>query len=113
MGVSPKGLLAFGEMIRRGGRVDDRRVLPAAWIDASWKTRTQSIYNADDYGYGWFTTSLAGTTAHYGWGYGGQVLFVIPDHAMTVVITSDPTPPSRGAYLDRVKNIVAALIAVH
>lgn len=113
MGLTPRALLAFGEMIRRDGRVDDRQVLPAAWIEASWKTRTQSIYNGDDYGYGWFTTALAGHAAHYGWGYGGQVLFVVPDKAMTVVITSDPTPPSRGAYLDRLKDIVAQLIAIH
>lgn len=113
MGLTPNALLAFGEMIRNQGRVGARQVLPAAWIRDSWKARTQSIYNGDDYGYGWFTTTLAGTTVHYGWGYGGQVLFVVPDRAMTVVITSDPTPPSRGAYLDRLKDRVAALIAVH
>ncbi|MES1924230.1 beta-lactamase [Salinisphaera sp. T31B1] len=111
MGLTPRALLAFGEMIRRGGRVGERRVLPAEWIETSWQVRTRSIYNGDGYGYGWFTAELAGVRAHYGWGYGGQVLFVVPARAMTVVITSDPRPPSRGAYLDRLKAVVGELIA--
>ncbi len=110
MGMTPRALLAFGEMIRRGGRIDDRQIIPADWIEASWRGRTRSVYTGDAYGYGWFTTRLAGVTAHYGRGYGGQVLFVVPERDMTVVMTSDPTPPSNGRYFARQATIVEALI---
>ena len=110
MGMTPRALLAFGEMIRRGGTVGDRQIVSSDWIEASWRGRTRSIYTDDAYGYGWFTTELAGVTAHYARGYGGQVLFVVPSRAMTVVMTSDPTPPSNGSYFGRQAEIVAALI---
>ena len=110
MGITPRALLAFGEMIRQDGRVGEQQVISQAWIETSWRGRTRSVYTGDAYGYGWFTTELAGVTAHYGRGYGGQVLFVVPERDMTVVMTSDPTPPSDGRYFARQSKIVKALI---
>ena len=38
------------------------------------------------------------------------MLFVVPQREMTIVLTSDPTPPSRGSYLDRIKALVGDVI---
>lgn len=110
MGLAPTALLAFAEMIRRGGRIDGEQVISKDWIQASWQQRTHSVYTGDAYGYGWFTTELAGTAAHYGRGYGGQVLFVIPEKDLSVIITSDPTPPSNGSYFQQQAKLVEAII---
>ncbi|WP_244158296.1 serine hydrolase domain-containing protein [Salinicola socius] len=111
MGLTPQALLRFGEMVRQRGRRDDRTVLSADWIERAWQPRTRSFFNGDDYGYGWFITRIADRPVYYGWGYGGQLLYVIPSRAMTVVMTSDPTPPSRGSdYLDDVEALIAELI---
>ncbi|GHC17238.1 6-aminohexanoate-dimer hydrolase [Kushneria pakistanensis] len=110
MGLTPQALLAFGEMYRLGGHYNGRQILSGDWISASWQPRTHSFYNDDDYGYGWFSGEIEGEPVYYGWGYGGQVLFVVPGRAMTVVLTSDPTPPSSGRYLARIKAVVAQLI---
>ncbi|MES1930581.1 beta-lactamase [Salinisphaera dokdonensis CL-ES53] len=110
MGLAPTALLAFAEMIRRGGRVDGEQVITEDWIEASWQHRTNSVYTGHAYGYGWFTTELAGVTAHYGRGYGGQLLFVVPDKDLSVVITSDPTPPSSGSYFQQQAAIVEKII---
>ncbi|MHB0777136.1 serine hydrolase domain-containing protein [Halomonas sp. WWR20] len=111
MGLTPRALLRLGELYRQGGEYAGERVLPAEWIERSWQPRTYSLFNQDDYGYGWYITTLADTPVYYGWGYGGQLLFVIPQRAMTIVMTSDPTPPSNGSsYLDRVKTVIGALI---
>lgn len=110
MGLTPEALLRIGEMYRLDGHYQGQAVLDAGWIERSWQPRTRSIYNGDGYGYGWFITELAGEPVYYGWGYGGQVLFIAPEQAMTVVMTSDPTPPSSGSYLDELKGVVEALI---
>lgn len=111
MGLTPRALLRVGELYRQGGEYAGERVLPAEWIERSWQPRTRSHFNRDDYGYGWFITTLADVPVYYGWGYGGQLLFVVPERAMTIVMTADPTPPSNGSdYLDRVKGVIGELI---
>lgn len=90
MAMSPRSLLAFGELYRRGGvTASGERLLPQAWIDASWQPRTQSPWTGDAHGYGWFLTRIGGEDVRYGWGYGGQMLYVVPRLGMTVVMTSD------------------------
>lgn len=111
MALSPRALLAFGELYRQGGVVDGQRVLSEAWIEASWQPRTRSVFNHDQYGYGWFITKLDGQRIYYGWGYAGQMLYVIPDLDMTVVMVSDPTPPSPGrSYLRRLEKLVTEVL---
>ncbi|AKS40696.1 serine hydrolase domain-containing protein [Wenzhouxiangella marina] len=111
MHISPRDLARLGEWYRLGGELDGRRGLNRDWIDASWQPRGTSPWSGDDYGYGWFVTELAGQTAYYGRGYGGQALFVLPDAAMTVVITSDPNPPSPGGrYFGRLKRLVEVAV---
>jgi len=111
MGLTPRALLRFGELYRQRGRLDGRKILSSAWIETSWQPRTRSFFNGNDYAYGWFVTELAGEPVYYGWGYGGQLLYVVPSRAMTVVMTSDPTPPSHGSrYLDDVEALVVELI---
>jgi CubicO group peptidase (beta-lactamase class C family) len=96
MRLSPRALLRIGELYRQGGVIDGQRVLPEAWVEASWQPRTRSPYTGDGYGYGWFVTDLGGQRVYYGRGFGGQMLYVVPELALTVVITSDPSPPSPG-----------------
>lgn len=110
MGLTPQALMAFGEMYRLDGHYHGRQIVPETWIRASWQPRTHSFYNGDDYGYGWFLSEIEGEPVHYGWGYGGQVLFVVPGRDMTIVLTSDPSPPSNGSYLVSLKALVGELI---
>lgn len=98
MAMTPRSLLAFGELYRRGGvTASGERVLSEGWIEASWTPRTRSRYTGHGYGYGWFITELQGQPVRYGWGYGGQMVYVLPGLDMTVVMTSDPQQPSGGA----------------
>ncbi|MEN2991535.1 serine hydrolase [Tistrella sp. BH-R2-4] len=93
--LSPRAVLAIGQMVRRGGTTaDGRRVVSADWIATSWQPRATSPYTGDAYGYGWFTRDVGGMTGHYGWGYGGQMLYVVPDIGLVAVVTSDDDVPS-------------------
>ncbi|MFC5344840.1 serine hydrolase domain-containing protein [Brevundimonas staleyi] len=92
MRLSPRSLLAFGELYRNDGMSDQTRVLPAGWVQTSWERRGSSRYTGDGQGYGWWMRRARGHDVFYAWGYGGQMVFVVPDLRMTVVMTSDPAP---------------------
>jgi CubicO group peptidase (beta-lactamase class C family) len=93
--ISPRALAAFGELYRNGGMAGGRRVLPAGWVEESWRPRGVSPWSGNGYGYGWFSADAGGHPVHFAWGYGGQMLYVVPDLALTVVMTSDPSPHPR------------------
>jgi len=108
MSLSPRALLKLGELYRRDGVYDGQRILPEGWVRASWTARAHSRHTGHGYGYGWFVHRLGGYDAYYGWGYGGQLIYVVPDLALTVVITSDPNQPSgRTGYVRDLHRLVA------
>lgn len=87
--LTPKQMLAIGEMYRNRGTVNGRQVVPAAWVDTSCVPRTASVYDSDRrYGYGWWIQAFDGGTACFAWGYGGQYIFVFRDLDLVVTATS-------------------------
>jgi CubicO group peptidase (beta-lactamase class C family) len=113
MAMSPLSLLAFGELYRRNGVAQDgTRLLSAKWIAESWTPRTQSRWTGDDYGYGWFSREIGGQQVHYGWGYGGQMIYVVPALELTVAMTSDANAPSgRTGHRDDLHALLGEIIA--
>lgn len=113
MAMRPASLLAFGELYRRGGvTADGTRVISKGWIEASWTPRTRSRFTGDSYGYGWFLRRLGGTDVAYGWGYGGQMIYVAAERGVTVAMTSSSDAPSaRTGHRDGLHALAARLIA--
>ncbi|MFD1382437.1 serine hydrolase domain-containing protein [Rhodanobacter aciditrophus] len=109
VGMTPASLLAFGELYRRGGVTKaGKRILSEEWIEQSWTPRTQSRFHRGLYGYGWFMQPFAGVQGYYGWGYGGQMIYVLPDLELTVAITSQENLPSgRTGYRDSLHRMLS------
>lgn len=106
--MSPRAMAKFGELYRRGGTTEDgQRVVSAQWIEQSWTPRTVSPWSGEDYGYGWFVSNAGGYPVRYAWGYGGQMIYVVPDLALTVVMTSDPNSTRDGGHIDAVHALLA------
>lgn len=117
MALSPLALYRFAEVYRQGGTWRDDRVVPRSWVDASWQPRTESPFTGHAYGYGWFIASARRPggrrlTVNYGWGFGGQMVYVVPDLDLSVVITSDPDagPAGRTGYVGRLHGLLARTI---
>ncbi len=113
MAMSARSLLAFGELYRNRGRTaDGRQVVPADWVELSWRPRTASRFTGDGYGYGWFTRRIGDEDVYYAWGYGGQMLYIVPSLNLTVVMTSDESGPSaRNGYRDALHGVLAEIIS--
>lgn len=101
MRLSPVALLTFGELYRNDGLHQGRRVLPEGWVEASWRGRGTSRWSGNPYGYGWWIRRSGRYEVFFAWGYGGQMVFVVPDLRLTVVMTSDSAPvQSRDGHVD-------------
>jgi CubicO group peptidase (beta-lactamase class C family) len=113
MSMTPRSLLAFGELFRSGGRsTDGRHVMSARWIAASWAPRSRSVFTGDGYGYGWFARRIGGQDVRFAWGYGGQMLYIVPALDLVVVMTSDPDQPSGSSgYLLELHALLARIMA--
>ena len=114
MHISPRDLARIGELYRQGGVLEGKRLLPEAWVEASWTAYGTSPWSGDDYGYGWFITEIADHRAYYGRGYGGQALFVVPSSRLTIVMTSNPAPPSPGGrHFRRLRQLVEDILVIY
>lgn len=109
MAMSTRSLLAFGAAYAAGGQ----GVIPPRWIEASWQPRTRSIFNGEAYGYGWFISRIGGRPVRYGWGYGGQMIYVFPGRVpVAIAMTSDPDQPSaRSGYRTELHALAGRLVA--
>lgn len=112
MALSPRAMVRFGEMYRLNGTWDGVQVLSPRWVDSSFRPRTRSPFSGLDYGYGWFLGRVRGHRFALARGYGGQVICVVPDLALTLAITSDPTRParSRGYFGDLLRLIGEGIV---
>ncbi|WP_183841718.1 serine hydrolase domain-containing protein [Rhizobium etli] len=112
MAMTARSLLAFGELYRNGGKTaEGLQVVPGDWISQSWQHRTNSRFSGDEYGYGWFTRQIGGEQVHFAWGYGGQMLYIVPSLDLTVVMTSEESGPSaRSGYRDLLHGLLADII---
>jgi CubicO group peptidase (beta-lactamase class C family) len=89
--LTPRQMLAFGELYLNRGRADGRQIVPAGWIEQSFVPRGSSRISGQRYGYGWWIRELAGHEAYFAWGFGGQYIVLVPDLHMVVVTTSAST----------------------
>lgn len=88
MSFRPMELLRLGRLLLHDGVVDGRRIVPAGWLDASWRSYARSSYNGNGYGFHWWNRSMDDQHVVFAWGYGGQFLYIVPRLDLTVVVTS-------------------------
>lgn len=90
--LTPKQMVAVGELYLHRGLANGRQVVPASWVDTSCVSRTASVFDGDrKYGYGWWQQQFDGGTACFAWGYGGQYIMVFRELDLVVVATSSTT----------------------
>jgi CubicO group peptidase (beta-lactamase class C family) len=110
MRLTPRAMVALGELYRNGGRVGRRQVVPEWWVDSSFVVRTHSPFNGHGYGWGWWTRDAADYRVNFAWGYGGQFIFIIHALRATVVMTSDAEGRREWGHLDSLHELLDAYV---
>lgn len=108
IGLRPLDMLRFGELYLNKGVYKGKQLLPASWIEQSWKTYATSPWNGHHHGYYWWSRTFAGYQTHFAWGYGGQYIFIVPKLELVVVVTSSLRNRPRG--IDHNQNIQDFLV---
>jgi CubicO group peptidase (beta-lactamase class C family) len=87
--MTPRQMIAIGELYLHRGRAGERQIVSSQWVDAACTPRTRSRWDGDrEYGYGWWSQDFAGHRACFAWGFGGQYIFVFRDLDLVVAVTS-------------------------
>jgi len=95
--LSARDLARFGALIANGGRVGERRVVSADWID-TMTTLESELDSGYGYGFMWWIyergyldayPSLAERRVVAGLGTGGQVVAIVPDEGLVFVHRGD------------------------
>ncbi len=88
--LTARDLAKFGYLYLKDGVWDGKRILPEGWVKASTSTLTATNEKGIGYGYQWWTLPPVGTAsrgAFLAWGYGGQLLIVVPELDLIAVFT--------------------------
>ncbi|HJW34808.1 MAG TPA: serine hydrolase [Holophagaceae bacterium] len=109
--LRPRDMVKLGRLVLDHGMWKGRPLVPAAWIDASLRPRLATGFDGTQYGYQWWTGTVAWKGRPLPWaaafGNGSQRIYVVPELDLSVVITA-------GAYgdLPTVRRVQAAFQAL-
>ena len=87
--MTPRQMVAFGELYLGRGRLNGRQVVPSAWVETSCVPRGRSRFNpVSATATAGGRASSAGSEACFAWGFGGQYIFIFRDLDLVIVTTS-------------------------
>ncbi|MFF1820849.1 serine hydrolase domain-containing protein [Kribbella sp. NPDC058245] len=105
--LTTEAVAAFGELLLRGGRWGDRRLVPRDWVELATSRHIETLPVEDAWatadflcGYGYqFWRSRHG---YFGNGAFGQQCIVVPEHELVIAVTSalDERQPIPGIFWD-------------
>lgn len=109
--MSTCDMAKIGQLYLNQGKWEDKQIVPEDWVceSTTWQSRGER-YIGSGYGYQWWLTSLdrssssasSNTDIFFAMGYGGQLIYVIPELELVVAFTSWlPNNPLRAEHFLR------------
>ncbi|HKE44878.1 MAG TPA: serine hydrolase [Steroidobacteraceae bacterium] len=92
--MTARDLLRFGQLVLQKGKSGAQQVVPESWIAAATMARfpwrdTYGAQRSTSYGYLWWVADAPARPASFGWGYGGQFVYVVPTLDLVVTATTE------------------------
>jgi CubicO group peptidase (beta-lactamase class C family) len=110
--LTPRQMLALGQLYLAEGRWDGKQIVPASWVRESCVPRTTSRFDPGrEYGYGWWIDDIGDYRACYAWGFGGQFILVVPElNAVIAIASSTEVSDERRGYRRELLSIIERLV---
>jgi CubicO group peptidase (beta-lactamase class C family) len=110
--LTPRQMLALGQLYLAEGRWDGKPIVPAAWVRDSCVPRTTSRFDRGrEYGYGWWIDDVGAYRTCYAWGFGGQFIMVVPElDAVVAIASSTEVSDERRGYRRELLSIIGRLV---
>lgn len=86
LSLTARDMAKIGFLYLNEGCYAGQRIVNSSWVDSS------AVDQANGYGYGylWWIGQSSVYSYYYALGFGGQMIFVVPDLALVMVATADP-----------------------
>jgi CubicO group peptidase (beta-lactamase class C family) len=114
--LTARDMVRFGQLWLQDGRWGDRRLVPAAWIQAARTDHVPVSHPAADaYGYHVWLGTADGHEALFAFGFAGQLIEIVPDLGLVMAVLSrhklDPRVPAEPGIADTEYTLLVPLIA--
>jgi len=91
--LRPRAMAKIGQLVLQRGLSGTAAVVPSAWVDEATRSHlgTGAVLGSLGsltYGYLWWIGHAGGHTVVLAWGYGGQLIWIVPDLDLVVVTTA-------------------------
>ncbi len=91
--LRPRDMAKIGQLVLQSGLSGARAVVPSAWVDQSTQAHVATggalgPLATLTYGYLWWLGQTGGHDVVLAWGYGGQLIWIVPDLDLVVVSTA-------------------------
>jgi CubicO group peptidase (beta-lactamase class C family) len=109
--MRPRDMAKIGELLLRRGQWGDQRVVSEEWLSLS--TALHVIRSPrSSYGYQWWhlPSEVGAPDVVYASGWGGQLIFVVPDLDLIVVSTAGEYLGVRGAAFDFIRPLLREVV---
>ncbi len=115
--LTPRQLAKLGQLALQGGVWEGESLIDAAWLEVSTSSQSSgesflsgANIGTGDYGYHWWVATPGEFTGFAAIGYGGQMIYVVPDLDLVVVTAFADADPERPELQQRVTPIIEDFI---
>ena len=92
--LTPADLAKVGTLMLNGGTWEGSQILSETWVRESTGNQvstdsSSSVAIWPEYGYHWWVTTAGDEAAFLAWGFGGQMIEVVPEEGLVVVVVRE------------------------